>query len=348
MSENFNKIPIDIEGLQILNIGDLQLESEHTLKDVQVGYHTFGQLNTKKDNVIWVCHALTANSNVSDWWSGLFGAGKVLDPSKYFIVCANILGSPYGSTNARSTDPNSGQPYGLEMPLITIKAQVTAHAHIAQHLGIGAIQYAIGGSCGGHQVLEMCLHSELHVNNAILLVTSARETPWSIAIHEAQRMALKADVTFENNSNDAGKNGLKAARGMSMIAYRTIKQYNNQQEEKDDRWDDFKAASYIQYQGKKLADRFYAHCYYHLIKTLDTHNVGRGRGGVKAALKTMTTNCLIISVDSDLLIPVQEQTFLAQFIPANKHVVIESNYGHDGFLIEFDKINTIIKQAFAI
>lgn len=345
MSKQSYKIPIDIPGLQMLSIGDFTLESSVVLKDVHLGYHTFGTLNAQKDNVIWVCHALTANSDVSDWWEGLFGVGKVLDPSKYFIVCANILGSPYGSTSARSIDPDTGKAYGVDMPLITIKDQVNAHQRVIEHLGINIIRCAMGGSGGGHQVLEMCLHSNINVINAVLLVTSAKETPWSIAIHEAMRLALKADATFYDDTDNAGAKGLTAARGMGLIGYRTIEQYNKQQAEEDDRMHDFKASSYIQYQGKKLASRFYAQCYYHLVNTLDTHNIGRGRGGLKAALESITTNCLIISIDSDRLIPVSEQTFLAQHISSNRHLIIESSYGHDGFLVEHAKINAVIKQS---
>jgi len=201
MISTAQKLSANIKDIKTYKAGVLKLEAGGTLQDVSIGYNTFGNLNAAKDNVIWVCHALTASSDVSDWWAGIFGEGKILDPTKYFIVCANILGSPYGSTNARSTNPLSGLPYGLDLPLVTIRDQVNLHARLARHLVIEKIAYAIGGSCGGHQVLEMCLHADLNIDKAIMLVTSAAETPWSISIHEAQRMALKADDSFYDNTD---------------------------------------------------------------------------------------------------------------------------------------------------
>ncbi len=334
-------LPMPIPGLKTFDLGRLTLESGVTLQQVEIGYHTFGTINKDQSNVIWVCHALTANSDVTDWWSGLFGKGKLFDTDKYFIVCSNILGSCYGSTCTRSINPETNASWRMDFPLITIRDQVQAQIKLAQHLGIKQIQLAIGGSCGGHQVQELCL-SSIPIKNACLLVTSAYETPYSIAIHEAQRLALDADQTLKDNSDQAGEKGLIAARGMGLIGYRTYKQYNLSQQRENNSISDYKASSYIQYQGHKLQKRFDAQSYFKLTQTLDTHDIGRNRGGTISALESIQTNCLIISISSDQLIPVEAQTFMAQHIPNNKHITIESNYGHDGFLIETEKIGQVI------
>jgi len=337
------KIPIALSGYNLFEYdGNFDLETGGVLQDITIAYHTYGALNDARDNVIWVCHALTANSEVSDWWSGLFGAGNVLDPEKYFIVCANILGSNYGTTGARSMNPKTSYAYGLDFPLVTIKDLANAHLLLAKHLDINGFEILIGGSCGGHQVQELCLQSQLPIKKAVMLVTSAKETPWSIAIHEAQRLALKADQTFHYNNSIAGAEGLKAARGMGLVGYRTFEQYNLKQNDSDGRYKDFNAASYIKYQGDKLVKRFHAHCYFHLLNTLDTHNIGRNRGGLEKALSQIKQKTLLISIDSDVLIPISEQTFMANHMPNARQVIISSKFGHDGFLIETEKIKKVI------
>lgn len=149
-------LPVEIPELQFYQYQNpFVLESGYVFNEgINIAYHTYGTLNAKRDNVIWVCHALTANSRVDDWWSGIFGKNKILDPSKYFIVCANVLGSCYGTTGARSIDHNSGQPFGVDWPLVTVRDWVKAHDLLRQHLGIEEIALCLGGSCGGHQVLE--------------------------------------------------------------------------------------------------------------------------------------------------------------------------------------------------
>ncbi|MEZ4959673.1 MAG: homoserine O-acetyltransferase [Saprospiraceae bacterium] len=336
---SFYKIPVEIPGLQFYHHpAPFFLESGAALPGPTIAYHTYGQLNAEKTNVIWVCHALTANSNVADWWSGLFGPGNVFDPEKYFIVCANILGSCYGTTGPRSTNPENGEPYGIDFPHFTIRDMVNAHELLRRHLSIEEIHLCIGGSCGGHQVMEFAYLLPEKIKNIALLVTSARETAWAIAGHEAQRMAIQADPTWQENRDDAGKNGLKAARGMALLGYRTFASYVERQTDEEEKTYNLKAASYIQYQGLKLERRFYAHSYWHLTKSLDTHNIGRGRGGAPRALSQLKMPALVISIDSDLLIPPVEQRFLAMHLPNSTYHEISSGFGHDGFLIETEQI----------
>ena len=336
-------IPVKIPHLKFHHSNEpFRLETGAVLPELTVAYHTFGELNAEKNNVIWVCHALTANSNVADWWEGLFGPGKVYDPEKYFIVCANILGSCYGTTCPRSLNPDTGRAYGLEFPVFTIRDIVQAHELLRQHLRIEEIQLCIGGSCGGHQVMEFAYLLPDRIKNIALLVTSARETAWAIAIHEAQRMAIQADPTWKDDDDKGGVAGLKAARGMGLVSYRTFEAYKARQTDADDKLDDFLAASYIRYQGEKLERRFYAQCYWYLTKALDAHHIGRGRGGADVALSKLKMPALVLSIDTDMLIPPVEQWFLSQRLPDSTHVQLPSDFGHDGFLIETERIGKII------
>ena len=333
------RLPIEIEGLKYFHHREkFELELGDCLPELTVGYHTFGRLNEAKDNVIWVCHALTANSDVSDWWRGLFGKGNVFDPEKYFIVCANILGSCYGSTCPRSISPVTQKAYGTAFPLVSIRDMARAHDLLRKHLGLSKINLCIGGSCGGHQVLEFAFLQKKLIKNIALLVCGARESAWAVSTHEAQRLAIEADPTWKNDEDSAGKNGLRAARGAALLTYRTFTSYIDRQTDSDDKADNLMAASYIRYQGHKLERRFFAQAYYFLTKSLDTYHLGRGRGGIEKALRELEMPALIISVDSDLLIPPSQQIVLAEHLPNATFKLINSDFGHDGFLIEFEKI----------
>jgi homoserine O-acetyltransferase len=336
-------LPIDIPGLQFYFHEDaFALESGHLFENgITIAYHTYGELNVQRNNVIWVCHALTANSRVDDWWSGLFGEGRVLDPTTSFIVCANVLGSCYGTTGARSMDSKTNQPFGMDWPLVTIRDWVKAHDVLRQHLGIEEIALCIGGSCGGHQVLEFAMLIPERIKHLGLLVTSARESAWAIAGHEAQRLAMEADHTLSLNTDHAGTAGMKAARGMALLSYRTIEAYIDTQTDSDDVIIDHLASSYIRHQGEKLEKRFYPHCYYHLIRTLDTHHLGRNRGYIPEVLNQLPIQATLIGIDSDRLIPVEQQMYLAEHLLNATLHVLHSPFGHDGFLIETEKINTV-------
>lgn len=333
-------IPVEIPGLQFFQHSEpFVLEAGGVLPAVTIAYHTYGRLNAEGTNVIWVCHALTANSHVADWWEGIFGRDKVLDPQRYFIVCANILGSCYGTTCPRSILAETGCAYGTNFPQFSIRDMAKAHDLLRQHLQINEIALCIGGSCGGHQVMEFAYLIPDTIKKIALLVTSARETAWAIAIHESQRLAIQADPTWRDNTDNGGAAGLKAARGMGLIGYRTFESYKNNQTDIDERLDSYKASSYIRYQGDKLLRRFYAQCYWYLTKALDTHHIGRGRGGVEEALRHLKMPALVIAINSDVLIPPSEQRFLAAHLPNATFRELESGFGHDGFLIETEAVN---------
>lgn len=320
-----------------------KLESGKRIRNLQLAYHTYGKLNEQKDNVVWVCHALTANADVFEWWPGLFGEQDFFNPKKYFIVCANIIGSPYGSTNPLSTDPATGLPYYLAFPPFSIRDLAAAHRLLADKLGIDQIAIAIGGSLGGQQVLEWAIMEPDRIKSLILVATNAVHSPWGIAFNESQRLAISTDRTFYANTPDGGAKGLKTARSIALLSYRGYDTYGaTQLESSNEKYDDFKASSYQNYQGEKLVKRFNAYSYWFLSKAMDSHNVGRGRKSIEDALREITAKTLVIGISTDLLFPVEEQKFLANHIPGAVYTEISSFYGHDGFLIETKRITEAI------
>lgn len=324
--------------------GAFELESGAQIEDITIAYTSLGQLNRHKSNVVWVFHALTGNCQPEEWWPGLVGEGKLIDPNDYYIICANILGSCYGSTNASSIDPATEEPYGKDFPLVTIRDMVKAHQILQEHLGIDEILLGIGGSMGGQQLLEWASITPSLFKNICVLASNARHSPWGVAFNETQRMAMEADPTFFDDVPNAGARGLAAARAVAMLSYRNYRTYQTTQSEaSDERVDEFRASSYQQYQGEKLHKRFHPWAYWTLTKAMDSHHLGRGRGGEKAALQLIKANALIIGIESDVLFPVEEQAFIANHIPKAKLEIIDSTYGHDGFLIEFEIIARMVE-----
>jgi homoserine O-acetyltransferase len=318
------------------------LENGVVLPGLRIAYHTYGQLNADKTNVVWVCHALTANSDAADWWKGLVGAGWLINPEKYFIVCANILGSCYGSTGPTSINPTTGQAYYSDFPTVTIRDMVEANILLRKHLGIKNIYLLMGGSMGGYQVLEWAVMEKDKIQNLFLIATSPSESAWGVAVHTAQRLAVEADITWKDHAPDAGARGLKAARAIGMLTYRNYGTFQERQTDPDpEKIDDFKASSYINYQGDKLVKRFNAYSYWLLTKAMDSHHLGRGRGGdLIAVLRSIQQPTLIIGIHSDILCPLDEQRFMSTYMPNSCLVEIDSSYGHDGFIIETRQITT--------
>ena len=324
----------------------IELEGGGILSELTVAYTTYGKMNADKSNVIWICHALTANSDAAEWWDGVVGRNHVIDPEKYFIVCANILGSCYGTTGPLSINPASGEPYYSSFPLVTIRDMVKAHILLRKHLEIEKIFLLMGGSMGGYQAMEWCLAENDRINRLLLLATSPTESAWGIATHTAQRLAMEADCTWEATSPDAGAKGLKAARAIGMLTYRNYGIMVQQQTDGDfEKLDHYKASSYINYQGDKLVQRFNARSYWLLTKSMDSHHLARGRGGnLQEVLKRITQKTLIIGISSDILCPLAEQEFLTHHIPKARLVVIDSDYGHDGFMVESKIISKYLRE----
>jgi homoserine O-acetyltransferase/O-succinyltransferase len=325
--------------------GEFKLELGNTLTDIEICYHiSEEQINPNKP-VIWICHALTANSDAVDWWPGLVGKGFLFDPEKYTLVCANIIGSCYGTTGALSVNPNTGKPWLNDFPLITVRDWANAHEVLRQHLGIEKIYLVTGGSIGGFQSMEWAIQHPERFDNMMLVATTYMSKPWAIAINETERMSIEADSTFFNGDPEGGKAGLAAARGLGLLSYRGYEAYNITQPEKDnEQVSDYRVSSYQRYQGKKLIDRFNAHCYHSITRSQDTHNVARGRGSFEEAFARIKAKTLSVGISSDILFPPIEQKQLAEFIPNAVYAEIDSDFGHDGFLIEFEKLTIIIRD----
>lgn len=322
-----------------------QLESGSQLPGIDIAYHTYGTLNAAKNNVIWVCHALTANSNVLEWWPGLFGETDLFNPSEHFIVCANNLGSCYGSSGPLSIHPHTGQPWFSYFPALSIRDLVHAHELLRKHLGIDSIKVLIGGSLGGQQVLEWnCLQPGL-AHYSVVIATNARHSPWGIAFNESQRLAIKADRTYYSNAINGGEKGLAAARSIALLSYRNYAAYETTQQEKSqEKTNDFSAASYQRYQGQKLVKRFNAYSYVALSQAMDSQQLGRGRNSCEAALNDIRSKTLVIGISSDVLFPPSEQEFIAAHLPGSQLRIIDSLYGHDGFLLETKQLSQIISH----
>ncbi len=321
------------------------LESGDCLPAFQLAYTTLGRLNAQRNNVVWICHALTANSHPEEWWPGLVGEGKLFDPMQHFIVCANMLGSCYGSTYALSVDPETGQPWYHRFPMISNRDIARAFDLLRKHLGLDRIQLLIGGSLGGQQLLEWAVMQPGVFDRIVPLATNARHSPWGIAFNESQRMAIAADATWSQDHPEAGKAGLRAARSMALISYRSYDAYRlSQTDLRSDALEGFRATTYQQYQGDKLVKRFDAFAYWTLSKAMDSHHLARGRGSLEEVLSQISAKTLVIAVDSDGLFPPVEQRFLAENIPDAQYLEVTSAYGHDGFLIEFEAIEAGITQ----
>jgi homoserine O-acetyltransferase len=324
---------------------ELPLESGSKLPGFQLKYTTLGQLNKERDNVVWVCHALTGSSDFTDWWQGLFSEGSPFDPSRYFIICANSIGGCYGSTGPLSINPVTGKAFFHDFPLLTNRDIVQAFDILREGLGIKRIHTLIGGSLGGQQVLEWAIQRPTLIEHIIPVACNAFHSPWGIAFNEAQRMAIAADPTWKDNDARAGLEGMKAARAIAMISFRSYDIYNkNQPEVASEKLNTFRASSYQQYQGSKLANRFNAFSYWTLLNAMDNHHVGRGRGPIEDVLATIKAKALVIGVDSDLLFPKEEQETLARLIPGAQLELLSTPYGHDGFLVEFEQFKKLIRS----
>jgi homoserine O-acetyltransferase len=333
--------------MQLFNYSeDFILENSKHLPGLTIAYKTHGILNADKSNVVWVCHALTANADPTDWWKGLVGAGSIIDPEKYFIVSANILGSCYGTTGPLSINPKTNQPYYSDFPAVTIRDMVHANILLRKHLGIQNIYLLMGGSMGGYQVLEWAMMEKNVIEHLFLIATSPSESAWGVAVHTAQRLAIEADSTWLEHRADGGSKGLKAARAIGMLTYRNYGIYQEKQTDADpEKIDDFRVSSYIIYQGDKLVKRFNAYSYWLLTKAMDSHHLGRKRGGdLIKALQSIQQKALIIGIKSDILCPLDEQRFMAEHMPNADLIEIDSAYGHDGFIIETKQITKFLEQ----
>lgn len=323
---------------------EFRLESGSTLPEFHLFYSTYGKLNEQKDNVIWVVHAFSGSSDFTQWWEGIFGEGRLYDPGKHFIICANILGGCYGSTGPLSLNPKTGKKYYHDFPFVTNRDSIRAFDLLRQELGIKKIHTVVGCSQGGQQAIEWAVEVPEVFEHLIAIGANAKHSPWAIAFNESQRMAIEQDPTWKEDHDLAGIDGMKTARAIALLSYRNHIQYNKTQAETTDEvYDNFKASSYQRYQGLKMSRRFNAFSYWYISKAMDSQNVGRGRNGIEAALQRISAKSLFIGIGTDILFPSEEQKFLAQHVRQGVYREIDSDYGHDGFLLEFEKLTSVIR-----
>jgi homoserine O-acetyltransferase len=322
-----------------------KLETGGELPSLRIEYNSWGELNKNCDNVIWVCHAFTANADAKDWWPGMIGPGLLMDTDRYFVICANIIGSCYGTSGPLDENPETGNPWFRDFPLVTVRDLVNAHESLRKHLGIKSVFLTIGGSIGAFQCLEWAIMYPDKIRNLAVIAGNAYASPWNIALNEAQRMAITADSTYLNDQPDGGHQGLKTARAIALISYRTSEALNYIQKETDlNKISDYKAASYLQHQGNKFIKRFNSYSYMTMTRLFDSHNIGRGRKSVENALEAVTAKTIVIAMDTDRLFPREEQRFIANGIPGAQYAEIPTSYGHDGFLIEVESITNCIRE----
>ena len=319
----------------------LTLESGITIPGYRLAYTTWGKHDPLQSNVVWIFHALTANSDPSEWWPGLVGEGKLFDPSHHYIICLNMPGSCYGSIGPLSENPATGQPWYHSFPFFTPRDMIRAYRPLKDELGIEKIHIGIGGSMGGQQLLEWAVEEPNLFENIIPIATNAVHSAWGRAFNASQRMCIETDPSWAAKDASAGLKGMEVARSIALLSYRHYNTFETTQRD-DDRLENFRSESYQRYQGLKLSKRFNAFSYHTLSKGMDSHNLGRGRGGVIKALHSIKAATLSIGVESDLLYPVPEQKFLADHIPGAAYASIDSLYGHDGFLLEYEKIEKLI------
>ena len=340
-----------------LKIDNFTFEAGGSVSNIEVVYHTSNRDYQPGDRVVWLCHALTANSNPMDWWPEMVGKGCFIDPEKDYVVCVNIFASPYGTTGPRSIkneevrikncseEPTQNSKFKiqnyLDFPKITVRDMARLFPIVRKYIGIEKVDLLVGSSIGGFQALEWAILEPEVIDRAAFIATAPRVTPWLGAWMESQRMAIEADPTFRAcESLAGGQKGLEAARALSLISYRTFEGYNLTQTEQDeDCLFAQRVASYERYQGEKLVKRdFDAYSCYYLTYSVDSHTVGRKRGGVAAALGQIQAKSIVITITSDGLFPPVEGQEWAKHIPGADYIEIESKWGHDGFLLETEAI----------
>lgn len=362
---------------QFLRVGEdrsFALEGGGLLTEVTVAYETWGTLDADASNAILVCHTLTGDAHASGpsgpgqptdgWWNDLVGPGRTLDTDRFFIVCANVLGGCQGTTGPSSPHPDDGRPYGARFPVVSIRDIVRTQAMLADYLGVGRWLSVIGGSMGGMQALEWSVMYPHRVRSMAAIATAACASPWQIGWSQAGRLAIANDPKWNDGdyydaADGAGPTeGLMLARRIAQIHYRSSASY----EERFGRsvvdrldtfnlWDRFQIEAYLDYHGEKLVRRFDANSYLVLNKAMDLHDVGRGRGGIEAALARVRCPSLVVSIDSDLLYTPSEQVALRDALVAGDVDVtfetLSSIHGHDGFLIEFPSLGAILDRFLA-
>lgn len=347
------------------SVGAVELEAGGRLPDVTVAYETWGTLNEARDNAVLVEHALTGDSHVHGpsgpghptpgWWDGLIGPGCPFDTDTHFVVAANVLGGCQGTTGPSSRAPD-GRPWGSRFPFVTIRDQVQVEALLSDHLGIERWQAVLGGSMGGMRALEWAVTHPGRVDTAVVLASTAYATAEQIAWCQSQLLAIRSDPGFRGGDYyEQGRgpdDGLGIARRIAHITYRSELELHDRFGRVPQSAEDplggggrYAVESYLDHHAGKIRGRFDANSYVVLTEAMNSHDIGRGRGGVRAALSRATARVVVASVDSDRLYPPRLSEEIAAAAPSVEHHTITSPYGHDGFLIETDQVGRILRRV---
>jgi homoserine O-acetyltransferase len=347
----------------------LKLEAGGALATVTVAYETWGELAPDASNAVLVLHALTGDSHAAGpagpghgdvgWWDGTIGPGCPIDTDRFFVVCPNVLGGCQGTTGPSSDAPD-GRPYGSRFPTTTIRDQVALEVALADELGIASWYAVVGGSMGGMRVLEWAVGERGRVARAVVISVGAQATAEEIALCHVQMRAIRADPKwraggyYDAAPGDGPHEGLAIARAMGHISYRTELELaarfgrDHQPGEEPFVGGRYAVESYLDYHGDKLVRRFDANTYLVLSEAMNHHDVGRDRGGIAAALATITAEVTIVGMSSDWLYPVRLQQELGELIPTSSAVeIVQTISGHDGFLVESEPLGRVIRRALA-
>jgi homoserine O-acetyltransferase len=355
---------------QFLSIGSLALEHGTELPVVRIAYETFGTLNATKSNAVLVLHALTGDSHLlgesgpghptAGWWGGIIGSGGAIDTDEWFVVAPNMLGGCQGTTGPASHSP-AGKEWGADFPFVTIRDQVAAQAAFSDALGIDRWAAIVGGSMGGMQALEWAVSFSDRVERVAVLAAPELSSADQIALNSVQVDAIHLDPRFAGGDyygaqeGEGPYRGLALARRMALLNYRSPSELNDRFERS---WQSgisplgsggrYAVESYLDFHGNKFTRRFDANSYITLVNAMNSHDIGRDRGGVAAALGRVTARALVLGIDSDRLFPVNHQRLIADLLPTTidggEAVVISSPFGHDGFLIEDELVGAHLRR----
>jgi homoserine O-acetyltransferase len=327
--------------------GPFTLDSGARLPSVTVAFRTWGRPDADGGNAVLVCHALTGSADVDRWWGTLLGPGRALDPDRDFVVCSNVLGGCYGTTGPTTPRPGGHGRWGGDFPAVSVRDIVRVQAALLDALGVKRLRLVVGGSLGGMQVLEWALLFPDRVEAIAPIAVSARHSAWSIGLSEAQRQAIYSDPRWRDGCyppEDGPDAGLSVARQIAMCTDRSRARLEARFARSEAEAGGFAVEGWLHHHGRALVDRFDASTYVTLTKAMDTHDVGRGRGGWREALATVRVPALVVSIDTDVLYPPVEQEELANALPLGRLARLASPHGHDAFLIEGENTNALVAR----